>query len=29
LATIEAPHMLLQREPQKAANLIVTFMAKS
>lgn len=29
LATIEAPHMLLQREPQKAANLIVAFMAKS
>jgi pimeloyl-[acyl-carrier protein] methyl ester esterase len=29
LATIEAPHMLLQREPQKAANLIVAFLAKS
>jgi pimeloyl-[acyl-carrier protein] methyl ester esterase len=28
-ATVEAPHMLLQREPQKAANLIVAFIAKS
>jgi len=28
-ATIEAPHLVLQREPQKAANLIVAFMAKS
>ena len=28
-ATIEAPHMLLQREAQKAANLIVAFIAKS
>jgi pimeloyl-[acyl-carrier protein] methyl ester esterase len=28
-ATIEAPHMVLQREPQKATNLIVAFMAKS
>lgn len=26
-ATVEAPHMLLQREPQKAADLIVAFMA--
>ena len=29
LVTIEAPHMLLQREPQKAANLVLAFMAKS
>jgi pimeloyl-[acyl-carrier protein] methyl ester esterase len=27
-ARIEAPHMLLQREPQKASSLIVPFMAK-
>ena len=27
LATVEAPHMLLQREPQKAADLVVAFMA--
>jgi len=29
LVTVEAPHMLLQREPQKAANLVLGFMAKS
>ena len=29
LVTIEAPHMLLEREPQKAANLVLAFMAKS
>jgi pimeloyl-[acyl-carrier protein] methyl ester esterase len=29
LATIEAPHMLVQREPQKTASLIVAFMSKS
>jgi pimeloyl-[acyl-carrier protein] methyl ester esterase len=28
-ATIEGPHMLLQREPQKVANLVVPFIAKS
>src|SRR4029077_4501927 len=28
-ATIEAPHMLLQRDPQKAANLILPFMANA
>jgi pimeloyl-[acyl-carrier protein] methyl ester esterase len=27
-ATVQAPHMLLQREPQKVANLVVAFMAK-
>jgi pimeloyl-[acyl-carrier protein] methyl ester esterase len=29
VATIEGPHMLLQREPQKVANLVVPFIAKS
>jgi len=29
LATVEGPHMLLQREPQKVANLVVPFIAKS
>jgi pimeloyl-ACP methyl ester carboxylesterase len=29
LAEIEAPHMLLQREPEKGANLVAAFMAKS
>jgi pimeloyl-[acyl-carrier protein] methyl ester esterase len=29
VATVEAPHMILQREPQKAAALVTAFMAKS
>jgi pimeloyl-ACP methyl ester carboxylesterase len=29
LAEIEAPHMLLQREPEKSAALVTAFMAKS
>ena len=28
-ATVEGPHMLLPREPQKVANLVIPFMAKS
>jgi pimeloyl-ACP methyl ester carboxylesterase len=28
-ATVEAPHMLVQREPQKVADLVVAFLAKS
>jgi pimeloyl-[acyl-carrier protein] methyl ester esterase len=28
-ATVEGPHMLLQREPQKVANLVVPFIATS
>ena len=29
LVTIEAPHMLLQREPQKVAELVAAFLANS